>query len=123
MHQWDLILKRWFSSLLWFPSWSDGMRALVSFFRLFTMVSQLCRHLREDVQLPVIAEMIEQIRVPPIAEWRWSTMHTAGGALAGVCCSRCRHISTRIYSRTPGIPLQLPGAGVPYTRLLGRGNF
>ena len=52
MHQWDVILKRGFSSLLWFPSWFDGMRALVSFFRLSTMVSQLCMHLREDVQLP-----------------------------------------------------------------------
>ena len=38
------------------------------------------------------------------------------------CCPRCRHISTRIYSRTPGIPLHLPSARVPYIRLLGRGN-
>ena len=68
MHQWDVILKRGFSSLLWLPSWSDGMRALVSFFRLSTMVSQLCMHLREDVQLPVRAGMIEQVRVPSIPE-------------------------------------------------------
>ena len=36
MHQWDVILKRGFSSLSWFPSCLDGMRALVSFFRLST---------------------------------------------------------------------------------------
>ena len=35
------------------------------------------------------------------------------------CCKRCRHISTRIRSRTPGIPLQLPGARVPYIRCCG----
>ena len=63
MHQWDVVLKRLFSLLLWFPSWLDGMRALVCFFRLSTMVSQLYRHLREDVQLPVMASMIEQARV------------------------------------------------------------
>ena len=84
MRHWDVMLKRGFSSLLWFPSWLDGMRALVSFFRLSTMVSQLCKHLREDVQLPVIAEMIEQVRVPSIAEWRWGTLHAAVDAFAGV---------------------------------------
>ena len=123
MHQWDVILKRGFSSLLWFPSWLDGMRALVSFFRLSTLVSQQCMHLREDVQLPVRAEMIEQVRVPSIAEWCWGTLHTAVDAFAGVLPTLSTHISTRIYSRTPGVPLQLPGARVPYIRLLGRGNF
>ena len=123
MHQWDVILKLGFSSLLWFPSWLDGMRALVTFFRLSTMVSQLCMHLREDVQLPVKAGMIEQVRVPSIAEWRWGTLHTAVDALAGVLPTLSTHISTRIYSRTPGIPLQLPGARVLCIQLFGRGNF
>ena len=39
------------------------------------------------------------------------------------CCPRCRNLSTRNCSRTPGIPLQLPSAVVPYIRLLERGNF
>ena len=97
MHQWDVILKRGFSSLLWFPSWLDGMRALVSFFRLSTMVSQLCMHLREDVQLPVIAEMIEQVRVPSIAEWRWGTLHTAVDALAGVLPTLSTHFDANSF--------------------------
>ena len=100
MHQWDVILKRGFSSLLWFPSWLDGMRAPVSFFRLSTMVSQLCMHLREDVQLPLIAEMIEQVRVPSIAEWRWSTSHTAVDALAGVLPTLSTHFDANFQVRT-----------------------
>ena len=75
------------------------------------------------MQLPVMDEMIEQVRVPSIAEWRWSTLNTA----VDVFCRRvaprcCRHMSTRIYSRTPEIPLHLPGAMVPHIRLLGRGH-
>ena len=41
-------MNQW-GSLLWFLSWFGGMRALVGFFRLSMMVSQLCRHVREDV--------------------------------------------------------------------------
>ena len=41
-------MNQW-GSLLWFLSWFGGMRALVGFFRLSMIVSQLCRHVREDV--------------------------------------------------------------------------
>ena len=97
MHQWDVILKRGFSSLLWFPSWLHGMRALVSFHRLSTMVSQLCKHLKEDVQLPVTAEMIEQVRVPSIAEWREGSLHTAVDALAGVLPTLSTHFDAKLF--------------------------
>ena len=61
------------------------------------MVSQLCKHLREDVQLPVIAEMIEQVRVPSIAEWRWGTLHTAADALAGVLPTLSTHLDANLF--------------------------
>ena len=102
MHQWDVILKRGFSSLLRFPSWLDGMRSLVSFFRLSTMISQLCKRLWEDVRLPVIAEMIEQVRVPSTAELRWGTLHTAGDALAGVLLTLSTHFDANLFKNTRG---------------------
>ena len=100
MHQWDVLLKG--IQLIVVPSWSDGMRAVVSFLRLATMESQLCMHLREDVQLPVIAEMIEQVRVPSIAEWRWSTLHTAGDALAGVLPTLWTHFDADFFQERQG---------------------
>ena len=54
------------------PSWLDGMRS-------------------RGVQLPVVAEMIEQVRVPSIAKWRWSTLHTAVDPLAGVLPTLSTH--------------------------------
>ena len=54
-------------------------------------------HLREDVQLSVIAEMIEQFRVPSIAEWRWGTLHTVVDALAGVLPTLSTHFDAHLF--------------------------
>ena len=59
-------------------------------------------HLREDVQLPVIAEMIEQVRVPSIAEWRWGTLHTDGDALAGVLPTLSTHFDADFSKKRQG---------------------
>ena len=72
------------------------------------MASQLCSPLRTYVQLPVKAEMIEQVRVPSIAEWRWGTLHSAVDALAGVSPTLSTHFGANLIKNA--VPLQLPGA-------------
>ena len=52
---------------------------------------------REDVQLPATAEMIEQVRVPSIAEWLWGTLHTAVDAFAGVLPTLSTHFDANLF--------------------------
>ena len=77
MHGWDVVLRRGLSSLHWFPSWLEKMKAIVYVFRLSTMVGQLCWHLKTVARLPAVAQMIEALKLPSIAEWRWGTLYKA----------------------------------------------
>lgn len=76
MHTWDIVLRRGLASMSFFPSFIEGLRAVIKFLRSKLWIDQLCRKLRQK-QLFAPAEMIESVTVPSIAEWRWVTLHLA----------------------------------------------
>ena len=97
MHGWDIVLRRGLSSLSWFPQWLESFKCVVKFFRLSTMVSQMCKHLLVEMQLPVIAEMIRDTSVPSIAEWRWGTLYKAVKAVKTILLSLSAHFEPDLF--------------------------
>jgi hypothetical protein len=77
-HGWDIVLKRSLASLRFFPTFLDGLRSMVSFFRARMLVDLVCRHVAQT-GFPAISEMVQNVTVPSIAEWRWGTLFQACG--------------------------------------------
>ena len=81
-------------SLQFFPSWLNGFRALVSFFRSNILVDALCKRI-EDNGYIVISSMIKNVSMPSIAEWRWGTLRAACLAIDGVLETIREHFDHR----------------------------
>lgn len=80
MHLWDTVLRRGLSSLAWFPAWMIRLQALVAFLRASTVVVQMCKGLRAAGR-GAVAEILERLKLPTIATWRWRTLAEACRAL------------------------------------------
>ena len=76
-HGWDIVLKRTLSSLSWFAPWLDGLKSIIAFCRSLLWRGIMVRHVRHSLGKPIIAAMIDAIRVPSVAEWRWGTLWSA----------------------------------------------
>ena len=122
MHAWDIVLKRSLSSLRWFPSFLDKMRAVVSVFRVSTQVSQVVRHLRDNLQLPVVADMIASITVPSIAEWRWGSLWLALQALDGRLDTLRDHFEFRLWNNAKD-PVKVRKCQAAFTSMEWRWQF
>ena len=99
MHGWDIILQRGLSSLSFFTVFLVGFRALVAFCRSKLWRGQLSRHLKSQ-GLNVVADMLNNVRMPSIAEWRWTTLAAA-----------CRHTLTIISTLANYLTIDIFGTG------------
>ena len=75
-HGWDIVLKRGFKTLPFFPGWLAGMRSVTNFLRTQLLKENLCSKLRQAGHC-TISMMIASVSLPSIAEWRWGTLHRA----------------------------------------------
>ena len=51
----------------------------------------MSQYLRRECDLPAVAEMIQAVHVPSIAEWRWGTLHKATITIAEVLPTLIAH--------------------------------
>lgn len=73
MHMWDIVIRRGLCQLRTFPSWVEGLKAIVSFLRKSQNKSIVLRQWKAK-GLSGAAELLEQARLPHFAEWRWRTL-------------------------------------------------
>lgn len=97
-HGWDIVLRRGLASLSWFSDWLEGLKALIAFFRSKLWRGTLCRYIQHQLHKTVIAELIDSVRVPSIAEWRWGTLWSAVEALGPVVETLGHYFDVRLFS-------------------------
>ena len=76
-HGWDIVIRRGLASLLWFAGWLEGLKSIIAFCRSKIWRGQLVRHVWRVLKLPFVGDVIDAIRVPSVAEWRWGTFWSA----------------------------------------------
>jgi hypothetical protein len=96
-HGWDIILKRGLMMNSWFPSWLEGIRAAVYFFRSRLLVEALSKKIITD-GFAAMGQLLDSVRVPSIAEWRWGTLNQACKAIAKVIGSLRIYFDGALYS-------------------------
>ena len=104
MHSWDVIIKRCLSSLSWFPSFFEKLKAVVKLCRSNSMTSDMARDLRKN-GLPAIAQMLTCISIDSIAEWRWGTLWNTCDELAKFLNTLRAHFKPALFMNTkePGV--------------------
>ena len=70
-HMMDTVLKKGLSSLKWFPKFLDRIKAVVKFFR--EHADDISQDLKKQ-GLALVGSLIEHIRMPIFAKWRWGTL-------------------------------------------------
>lgn len=100
LHLWDLLIRRGLESLDFFPSWLQGLKALVHFLRGTQHSTVIARNLRQR-GLAGAADLIEQARLPTFAAWRWGTLRLCCDRLAPILASS-RRPSTQPCSKIAG---------------------
>ena len=98
-HGWDIILKRGLKQLIWFPQFLEGVRALVYLFRARILIESLCKQLF-NAGLVAISEMLDAVRVPSIAEWRWGTLNSAMKSLSLVLGTLRQHYDPSLFKNS-----------------------
>jgi len=96
MHGWDIILQRGLRSLTWFHVFIVGFRSLVQFLRSKLWRGQLARHLKA-IGFPIIAAVIDNIRTPSIAEWRWTAIAAACRASVSMIDTLTQYLRADIF--------------------------
>lgn len=86
LHLWDFLIRRGLESLDFFPSWLQGLKALVHFLRGTQHSTVIARNLRQR-GLAGAADLIEQARLPTFAAWRWGTLRLCCDRLAPILAS------------------------------------
>lgn len=82
-HLWDLVIRRGLTSMKAFPPWLDGLKAIVSFLRSTTHAAAFARSLRSQ-GLDGAAALVEAVKLPGFAEWRWGTLRACCASLQKV---------------------------------------
>ena len=108
LHLWDVVLRRGLASLRFFPKWMADMQQLMSFLRSEVVIAQLCKDL-VVLGLPGIAEMLQALKLPTIATWRWKTLGEACRALEPVLETLCHHFDPAPFLRNARDPARMRG--------------
>lgn len=98
-HLWDTVLRRGLRSLDWFPRWFEQMRALISFLRGATVIAQMCKTL-EAAGCGAVASMMQSLKLPSIAVWRWRTLGEACASLSPALDSLIQTFNPAPYQNT-----------------------
>ena len=80
-HCFDLLIRKGLSSLIWFPSWVEKLKAMVWLLRSQVYVDVLLKRCQEQ-RWAGIADLLRSAKIPSFAAWRWGTLY--------LCCKRLR---------------------------------
>lgn len=94
-HLWDVVLRRGLASLSWFPAFMSGLRAVVSFFRTTTVMSQVTQSLT-TAGFAVVADMLKNMKLPAIADWRWEGLKHSAVCFCWFPIGRRLHCGTSV---------------------------
>lgn len=89
-HLWDVVIRRALSSLSYFPSWIDKLKALISFLRQTTILDEIVRDLRRR-GLEALASVLASGKYTTFANWRWGTLHRCCSVVGGFLDSLREH--------------------------------
>lgn len=81
-HAWDLILQKGLCDLRWFPGWLAKLKAISSFFRIEGNRVATARSMRTK-GMEGLADIVQNMRLPRFADWRWGTLHECMQSLMG----------------------------------------
>jgi hypothetical protein len=87
-HLFDVVIRRSLCSLDYFPGFVDKLKAIVSFLRQSTILSELARDLTRR-GYPGVADLLCATSFPSFAQWRWGTLRACCSSL-GRCLDSLR---------------------------------
>lgn len=82
-HIFDGVLRRALSGLRWFPRWILLFKACVYFLRSRAVIRTLAREARRNNKHGY-ASLLESLKIPSFAKWRWCTLHDCMTAVGDV---------------------------------------
>ena len=98
-HGWDNVLQRALSTLRWFPLFLLRLKALVAFLRVPSHLTAIARTLKR-ARLHALSEVIQEVKLPSFAEWRWGTLLQCTTILLGFLDGLIIHFDPAPFARS-----------------------